>query len=100
MFEPHKQIFMTRAVTEELSIEHQHFIIQYLKENHTQLTDYLQVFDFYLEGNKQWLIQRQEVPNRETTIFVMLEECQPIKRKVWVMDQEGEGIIILFPEDY
>lgn len=91
---------MTRAVSEELSIEHQHFIIQFLQEHHAHLTDYLQVFEFYVENNKQWLIQKQEVPNRETTIFVMLEDCQPVERKVWVMDQEREGIIILFPEDY
>ncbi|WP_420812971.1 DUF960 family protein [Peribacillus acanthi] len=64
------------------------------------LNDYLQIFEFYIEDNQQWLIQRQEEPNRETTIYVELKASEPISCKVWVMDQGGEGIIILFPEDY
>ncbi|PKG24281.1 DUF960 family protein [Niallia nealsonii] len=100
MFEPHKSIYMTRAVSEKLSIEHKQSIIQYLQEHQSQLTDYLQVFDFYIEDNEQWLIQRQEVPNRETKIFVMLDDSDPIERTIWVMDQDSEGIIILFPDDY
>lgn len=100
VFERSKPRYMTRAVTEELSKEHQQLIIDYLEEKQELLTDYLQVFEFYVENNQQWLIQRQEVPNRETTIFVQLEEAEPIERTVWVMDQGSEGVIILFPEDY
>lgn len=90
---------MTRAVANELSQEHQQFILRYIQENQKKLTDYMQVFDFYVEGNQQWLIQRQEQPERETTIFVKLNNSFPVNRKVWVMDQ-GDHVILLFPEDY
>ncbi|MFD2443707.1 DUF960 family protein [Bacillus sp. CGMCC 1.16607] len=99
MFETDKSMYMTKAVSEELGNDHQQFIIQYLLENQSILTDYLQVFEFYIENDKQWLIQRQEEPSRETTIFVGLENNKPIKRTVWVIDQ-GNEIVILFPEDY
>lgn len=74
--------------------------MQFINKNHQQLTDYLQIFEFYIKNNQQWLIQRQEKPERETTIFVELLEETAINRKVWVMDQDNEGVIVLFPEDY
>lgn len=100
MFESNKPFYMTRAVAEELSHEHQQFILQYIYENHEQLTDYFQIFEFYIENGKQWLIQRQEQPNRETTIFVPVKKCSPIKRKVWAIDSGQEGVTILYSEDY
>lgn len=100
MFEPNKAFYMTRSVAEELSQEHQQFIVQYIVEKHEHLTDYLQIFEFYIEEGQQWLIQRQEEPNRETTIYFQLFATKPIERKVWVMDQGSEGIMILLPEDY
>jgi hypothetical protein len=100
MFERNKPMYMTRAISEELSQEHLNFIVEYLLNNRAKLDDYLQVFEFYIENNEQWLIQRQEVPNRETTIYVQLKRSKPINRKVWVMDQGSEGVIVLFPEDY
>jgi hypothetical protein len=99
MFEANKKIYMTRAVAKELSQEHHQFILRYIHENQEELTDYMQVFDFYVEGNQQWLIQRQEQPERETTILVQLHNSLPVNRKVWVMDQ-GDHVILLFPEDY
>ncbi|MBY6088504.1 DUF960 family protein [Priestia flexa] len=99
MFERHKPMYMTRAISEELSKEHQQFIFQYLREQQNQLTDYLQVFEFYIENNQQFLRQEQEVPHREAAIFVTLEECRPIWRTVWAMDQH-DHIILLFPSDY
>lgn len=99
MFDNDKQIFVTKAIEEQLSDEHQFFIYLYMQEHHERLTDYLQIFEFFIENNEQWVIQRQEEPNRETTIAIKLEVANPINRKVWVMDQ-GEHIIILFPEDY
>ncbi len=74
---------MTRAVANELGHEHQQFILGYIHENQEKLSDYMQVFDFYVEGNQQWLIQRQEQPERETTIFVQLHNSLPVNRKVW-----------------
>jgi protein-tyrosine phosphatase len=99
MFEANKKIYMTRAVANEISQKHQQFILGYIHENQGKLTDYMQVFDFYVEGNQQWLIQRQGQPERETTIFVQLDNSLPVNRKVWVMDQ-GDHVILLFPEDY
>jgi hypothetical protein len=99
VFEKDKPTYMTRAIANELDKEHQQFILGYIFENGEQLTDYLQVFEFYIENNQQWLVQRQEEPNRETTIFVHLNQCKPITRKVWVMDQD-DHVMILFPEDY
>ncbi|MEL4024036.1 DUF960 family protein [Lysinibacillus endophyticus] len=99
MFEPNKPFYMTRAVAQELPVEHQQFILQYIFEHHQQLTDYLQIFEFYIEKDQQWLVQRQEEPERETTIYVELTAAIPIERKVWVMDQV-ENVMILIPEDY
>ncbi|MCP1143660.1 DUF960 family protein [Lysinibacillus endophyticus] len=99
MFEPTKQFYMTRAIAEELSVEHQQFILKYIFEHHQKLTDYLQIFEFYIENEQQWLIQRQEEPERETTIYVELTTIRPIERKIWVMD-ELDHVMILFPEDY
>lgn len=99
MFEPAKPFYMTRAVAEELSEEHRQFILQYIHKHHNTMTDHLQIFEFYLEGEKQWLVQRQEQPERETTIFVELQETKPIERKVWVIAEESH-CLILFPEDY
>ncbi|MEK4712065.1 DUF960 family protein [Sporosarcina sp. FSL K6-5500] len=92
--------YMTRAINEELNQEHLHFIIKYLFEHSEQLTDYLQIFEFYTVNDQQWLLQRQEEPHRETVIPVQLIATEPINRKVWVMEQGDEGIMILFPEDY
>ncbi len=99
MFEPSKPRYMTRAVAEELPEEQIQFIIKYLQDYQDRLTDYLQVFEFYIENKEQFLIQRQEVPNRETTIFVPLKECKPINRTVWAMDQ-NDHVMVLFPKDY
>ncbi|MFD1734996.1 DUF960 family protein [Bacillus salitolerans] len=100
MFESNKPIYMTKTISEKLSKGHRDFIVHYIVEKQSTLEDYLQIFEFYIENNKQWLIQRQEEPNRETTICLELVKSEPIECKVWVMDQGGEGIIILFPEDY
>lgn len=90
---------MTRAVAEELSAEHQQFIVRYLHEFHLELIDYFQVFEFSITEEKQLLRQKQEQPQRETKIFVTLKETKPITRTVWAMDQL-DHVMILFPEDY
>lgn len=90
---------MTAAINERLPMEHLQFIVEYLLNHQEQLTDYLQVFQFYIEDKEQWLIQRQEQPDCETTIFVVLEETKPINEKVWVMDQQ-DYVMILFPSCY
>lgn len=99
MFEKHKPKYMTKTIAIKLSEEHQQFIIDFIDRNGNQLNDYLQIFEFYIENNQQWLVQRQEKPNRESTIFVELNYSESINRKVWVMDQ-GNQVIVLFPEDY
>lgn len=96
----HKKVYITRGIKDELPYEHQFFIVKYLHEYEQHLTDYLQVFEFYTENNQQWLLQRQEVPERESTVFVGLVNTEAIDRTVWVMEQGEGGFIILFPEDY
>ena len=39
---------------------------------------YLQVFEFYTENNQQWLLQRQEVPEREAIVLVGLANTEAI----------------------
>jgi hypothetical protein len=78
MFEKDKPTYMTRTIANELDKEHQQFILRYIDENGEQLTDYLQIFEFYIENNQQWLVQRQEEPNRETTILTNLNDSEPI----------------------
>jgi hypothetical protein len=90
---------MTKRISEELSEDHLLYILHYLDQHEGQLEDYLQVFEFYIERDQQWLIQRQEVPERETTIFAGQGVTKLIERIVWVMDQQ-DHIMILFPEDY
>jgi hypothetical protein len=99
LFEVNKPKYMTKSIQEELSFEHQQFILRYIHENHNCLNDYLQIFMFYSENNQQWLNQQQEVPKRKKVLFVPLNQSKPINRKVWVMDQ-GDHVIMLFPEDY
>ncbi|WP_163151592.1 DUF960 family protein [Anoxybacillus sp. MB8] len=99
MFERYKPRYMTRAVADRLSEEHVQFIFRYIDEKNERMTDYLQVFEFYVENNEQWLIQRQEQPERETTVFVPLKQATPIEQTVWVMDQR-DYIILLFPSCY
>ncbi|MED0686105.1 DUF960 family protein [Anoxybacillus ayderensis] len=99
MFERHKPRCMTRAVADRLSEEHVQFILRYVDEKYEQMTDDLQVFEFYVENNEQWLIQQQEQPERETTIFVPLKQAAPIEQTVWVMDQQ-DYVILLFPSCY
>lgn len=98
MFEQSKPFYMTKAISEELPVEHQQFLLQYFKHYH-QLTDYLQIFEFYIENDQQWLKQWQEEPERETILAIHFTETDPIHRKVWVMDQV-DYVMILFPEDY
>lgn len=99
MFDQSKALYMTKTIAQELPTEHLHFIIDYLIKHQPKLTDYLQVFDFYVEQQQQWLVQRQEQPEREATIQVPLKESEPIEQTVWAIDQGTEGVLILFPKD-
>jgi hypothetical protein len=90
---------MTSTVAEELSQEHQQFIVDFIYSHYTEMDDYLQVFEFYVKNNKQFLIQRQEEPRRKINFYMELKDSGPINRTVWVMDNH-DHIILLFPEDY
>ena len=99
MYQSVQGYYMTRAVADELSGEHQQFVLQYLVKQRKQLTDYLQVFEFYIENNEQWLRQRQEVPYREVIVEMKLNKAKPIERTVWSIVDDGY-VTVLFPEDY
>lgn len=99
MYQSVQGYYMTRAVADELSGEHQQFILQYLVKQRKQLTDYLQVFEFYIENGEQWLRQRQEVPYHEVIIEIKLNKAKPIERTVWSI-ADDDCVTVLFPEDY
>ena len=99
MYQSVQGYYMTRAVADELPGEHQQFILQYLVKQQKQLTDYLQVFEFYIENNEQWLRQRQEIPYREVIVEIKLNKAKPIERAVWSIVDDGY-VTVLFPEDY
>ncbi|MCE4049918.1 DUF960 family protein [Bacillus sp. Au-Bac7] len=99
MFELQKDSYMTGTVKTELSQEHQLFILNYITRFHKQMTDYFQIFEFFVQGDHQWLLHRQEEPEIETLVKVDLQEALPISQKVWAMDEQ-DHIIILLPEDY
>jgi hypothetical protein len=90
---------MTSNVAEKLSHEHQLFIVNFIFTHCKQMDDYLQVFEFYVKNNKQFIIQRQEEPRRKNNFHMELKDSRPINRTVWVMDNY-DHIILLFPEDY
>lgn len=90
---------MTKAVAETLPSEHQQFILNYLVAQAEQLTDYLQVFEFYIENGEQWLKQRQEVPYSESLVSINLCKAKPINRTVWTI-VDDQHATLLFPEDY
>ncbi|SIS41505.1 DUF960 family protein [Salimicrobium flavidum] len=98
MFEPIKPKYMTKRVADELNVELLGWIVHYLDVHFEKLSDYLQVFEFYVEGSEQWVVQKQEVPDRKTTIKVEIDG-KPLKRTVWTLDQE-DHVMILFPSDY
>lgn len=99
MYQSIKGYYMTRDVANELPGEHQQFILHYLVKQQKQLTDYLQVFEFYVENDEQWLRQRQEAPYREFILAVKLGKEKPIERTVWSI-VENHCVTLLFPEDY
>lgn len=99
MYESVQGYYMTRAVADELSGDHQQFILRYLVEQQKQLRDYLQVFEFYIENDEQWLKQRQEEPPSETIVAVKLSKAKPIERTVWSI-VDDRNVTVLFPADY
>lgn len=94
-----KSLYMTRAFAEEVPREYKQFLLEYLWKYSEEMTDYLQVFEFYTEGGKEYLRQSQEVPERSRTTAVELPGKVFYTRKIWLMD-EGSHRIFLFPEDY
>ena len=66
--------------------------------------DYFQIFDLtYEEGTtKQVICQRQEIPERSTTLAIDLITLgleKGLNQKIWVID-DGPHQTMLLPEDY
>ncbi|ARK22269.1 DUF960 family protein [Sporosarcina ureae] len=99
MFSPDKPIFVTSTIAEELPAEHRQFIHQYIEDNHELMTDNLQVFTFYEEHGQQFLSQRQENLERNTTLFVALKNDQPINLTLYMRSQVEKGTIIMYLDD-
>jgi len=101
VFENKQKRFITRSIFEhlydELKVTLWNLIDVQLNEN-LEL-DYLQVFELKIVGQKQQIIHRQEVPERERTYMISLQQAKPIKATVWCLD-DGENQMMLYPEDY
>src|SRR5690625_7282941 len=81
VFENKQKRFITRSIFEhlydELKVTLWNLIDVQLNEN-LEL-DYLQVFELKIVGQKQQIIHRQEVPERERTYMISLQQAKPIK---------------------
>jgi len=61
--------------------------------------DYLQVFELSVQQGKQYIIHRQEVPERKREWVYQLKHTTPIGRTVWCIDSEDYQMMLL-PSDY
>ena len=73
-------------------------MIDRLKDKEMEL-DYLQVFELSELNGAQIIIHRQEQPPYKERLIVQWKSTQPITNTIWSIDN-GEGQIMLFPEDY
>jgi len=101
MFDNKEQRYMTRGVAEELHTEIAILLWQLIdvKNMHAIELDYLQVFELSISNEKQAIIHRQEVPERQAFLIHPLENTEPINRTIWCIDN-GDNQMMLFPEDY
>src|SRR5699024_7475731 len=101
VFENKQKRFITRSIFEhlydELKVTLWNLIDVQLNEN-VEL-DYLQVFELKIIGQKQQIIHRQEVPERERTYMISLHQAKPSKATVWCL-ADGENQMMLDPQDY
>ncbi|MBG9545510.1 hypothetical protein ABE29_22990 [Cytobacillus firmus] len=101
MFKNQNERYMTRGIAEAIHPEMALFLwhlIDRLKEKEMEV-DYLQVFELSELNGKQFIIHRQEQPPYKEQLMVQWEETEPLTSTIWCIDN-GEGQIMLFPEEY
>ena len=96
--------YVTRGINEEVDIRLQLIIwsmIDKLKYEGDVEPDYLQIFKIRKEGKKIVINQSQEVPEYSCTYEIELEDVElDDEIKIYVIDNETEGITMLFPWEY
>ena len=61
--------------------------------------DYLQVFELKVQQGKQYIIHRQEVPERKRERVYQLQYTNLIDQTIWCIDSESNQMMLL-PSDY
>lgn len=101
MFKDKSKRYMTKTINETVHGEIQMILwglIDEQRENDLEL-DYLQVFELKVQEGKQYIIHRQEVPERKCEWIYQLQYTNPIDQTIWCIDS-GSNQTMLYPEDY
>lgn len=101
MFNDKGKRYMTKTINETVHGEIQMILwglIDEQREKDLEL-DYLQVFELKVQQGKQYIIHRQEVPERKREWVYQLKHTTPIERTVWCIDSDDYQMMLL-PSDY
>ena len=90
--------FITRGVSSQVSLLLQLFLWQCIDEM-TAPKDYLQVFEFTLEDNKQKIIHTQEESEYKREYLLKLADTPVFIGKIFVID-DGEHSTMLLASEY
>ena|SRR5699024_1733461 len=101
MFSDKQKRYMTRMIAEVVHVEIQKILwdlIDEQRKNGLEL-DYLQVFELNAKDGEQYVVHRQEVPERSEKRVFQLKHTIPINQTIWCIDSD-EYQMMLFPSDY
>ena len=101
MFKNPNERYMTRGIAKNIHPEVTLLLwhlIDRLKDKGMEV-DYLQVFELFILNDEQIIIHRQEQPPYKEQLTVKWKSSQQITNTIWCLDN-GEGQIMLFPEEY
>ena len=90
--------FITRGVSEHIDLLLQLFMWQCIDEMKVP-KDYLQVFEFTLEGNKEKIIHSQEEPEYKQEYLLKLADAPIFIGKIFVID-DGDHSTMLLASEY
>src|SRR5690625_3859218 len=85
MFNDKSKRYMTKTINKTVHSEIQMILwglIDEQREKDLEL-DYLQVFELKVQQGKQYIIHRQEVPERKCEWVYQLKHTSPIDQMVW-----------------
>lgn len=100
MFEPTKKFFKTQGVNHSLSDEIVTKLLDSIMELKQEISevDYLQVFDFTVDGSTTHIKHSQEVPPHEKEI-ILSDSSNSFEGKIFIIDDE-EYVTVLLSEEY